>query len=38
MKKIALVILLLVLASGLVECRWWHHHDRHDYHRHYGSK
>ena len=37
MKKIALMILLLVLASGLVECR--HHHDhRFDYHHHYGSR
>ena len=27
MKKIALMILLLVLASGLVGCPWWHDHD-----------
>ena len=25
MKKIALMILLLVLASGLVGCPWWYH-------------
>jgi hypothetical protein len=25
MKKIALMILLLVLALGLVGCPWWHH-------------
>ena len=29
MKKIALIILLLVLGSGLVGCPWWHHHDEH---------
>ena len=40
MKKIALMVLLLVLASGLVECRWWHRHDDHrfDYHHHYSSR
>ena len=25
MKKIALMILLLVLAWGLTGCPWWHH-------------
>jgi len=36
MKKIALMILLLVLASGLIECRHLHH--RFDYHAQYGSR
>jgi len=34
MKKIALMILLLVLASGLVGCPWWHDHD-HDHGHHF---
>jgi hypothetical protein len=36
MKKIALVILLLVLALGLVECR--HHHHSFVYDDHYASR
>jgi hypothetical protein len=39
MKKIALMILLLALASGLVGCPWWHHHGHHDgHHGHYNSR
>ena len=38
MKKIALVMLLLVLASGLVGCPWWHDRGhRHDGHRYYNQ-
>ena len=29
MKKIALMILLLLLASGLVGCPWWCHEGHH---------
>jgi hypothetical protein len=36
MKKIALMVLFLVLVLGLVECR--HHHNRFDYHAQYGSR
>jgi hypothetical protein len=42
MKKIALMVLLLVLASGLVGCPWWHHHGGHGghggHHGHYNSR
>ena len=38
MKKIALMILLLILALGLVGCPWWHHHDHRHYSQHYGSR
>jgi len=29
MKKIALMILLLVLTSGLAGCPWWYHDGHH---------
>ncbi len=32
MKKIALMILLLVLTTGLVGCPWWHHGGGHGGH------
>ena len=34
MKKIALVVLALILAAGLAGCPWFHHHGYH--HGHYG--
>jgi hypothetical protein len=39
MKKIALAILVLILATGLVGCPWFHHHGYHhgDYGQH-GSR
>jgi hypothetical protein len=43
MKKIALIILLLVLTMGLAGCPWWHHGGHGGYHggghggSHYGS-
>jgi hypothetical protein len=42
MKKIALMVLLLVLATALAGCPWWHHHGHHGghggHHGHYYSR